>query len=278
MAPASDEPTLLSDGSWRLDLGPGAALEWRGCPACMAPTPCGIWLDSGRRTCQVDPCRCDEVDDRPPAWLVQRAERTGEIIYRCRPYIPKKGKWAGRWHNYCPCWGRQRDGMDAECCAWHDWNPAYVPPGAMPELPPGFWDGVKSPHDDLRDDLLDEFAAGWRAPHERSERDTDFDWDHHSGEIEHRQIEEPYHRRWPAVEVTCACPTPWDGMLTKDGQVDARKVGYHCVSCHHNFRSLSAAGPHQRGLVCRAPGSILDAERGTRVYRATDDGVFVIWG
>jgi hypothetical protein len=126
--------------------------------------------------------------------------------------------------------------------------------------------------------------AGWRAPHERVERPVE-DVEPATAYADALGVPldvepTPYARRWSAQELHCACPTPWDHLVTKEGKTAAKGIGYHCVGCCTNFRNVAVASTHQRnaGDQCRPPATIVDPETGRPVLRPWEDGVFVVWG
>lgn len=231
----------------------------------VGDVPPGYWVNASIRAgrlvagppVELYPCFCDEIDDDPPGWLVELAAREGrrrDQIPRCRPYLAKKGKYAGRWTARCDCWGRRRDErLPGHCCANHEHNPAYATTSelgiATAQQPTTIYAASGLPE---RDDGLD--------PEERLIRD----WE--TGLA-------PYVRRFTPAELTCPCPTPWDGIK------DARKVGYHCCACHQHFVSWSRALAHQRLVTvpCKDPSSQRDID-GNSVYRSKVVGAYVVWG
>lgn len=268
-------PVLLDDGRWREDFGNGAWLEWSGCE-CGAPTPCPVWLGAGVRGCQPFPCRCEDIDDDPPQWKIERARRTGETaVYRCDPYISKKGYNVGQWVNRCPCWGQLRDGKPEGCCVNHSGNPRYVEVG--PDGRPLGRPSIAT--------ILPGRPADWQAPHERAERRPVEDVEASTAYADAIGIPldvepTPYVRRWTREELHCDCRTPWDHMITKEGKVAEKGIGYHCAACHNNFRNSAVAGMHQRDIMlpCRPPASIVDFETGARVLRMKLEGAHAVWG
>ncbi len=265
-------PVLLSSGRWFEDFGGGNGLEWSGCE-CGEPTPCGIWLGSGRRNCEPPVCHCEDIDPDPPSWKSERARRSGEsAVYICDSYIAKKGHWAGRWTNRCPCWGAVRDSLPEGCCAWHPWSPRYAPlqPGtSLPVLAPMHGAPVAGTGTYL--DALD-----GRRPVEDAQASSAYA---DALGIPLDVAPAPYVRRWTREELHCDCPTPWDHMITKDGKVSEKGIGFHCVQCHCNFLNPGVAALHRRSILepCRDPATIRDPERGTRVMRARDAGGMVVW-
>jgi hypothetical protein len=217
----------------------------------------GNWLIAKTPADAPYPCACDQLDDDPPAWLVEAARRAGrsrEQIPKCRPYLAQKGKRAGRWWSYCDCWGRRRDdALPEHCCAWHEHNPAYDITGALgiaavAQRPVSIYAASGLPE---ADDGLD---AEERIVH---------DWE--TGLA-------PYVRRFTAAQITCPCATPWDGIT------DARKVGYHCPACCHNFVNWGRAQAHQKyaTMVCKDPATQLNID-GVPVYRAARLGGHIVW-
>lgn len=225
----------------------------------------GHWIATGTALAELYPCACDEFDPDPPAWLIEAVRREGgdpKRILRCRPYLAQKGRRAGRWWSYCDCWGRRRDnGLPDHCCAWHEHNPAYAVGSTLsigPATPTRPATGRRSPFEVSNlpepDDGLDVEA--------RILLDMD-------------TYREPWVRRWKPEEITCTCPTPWDGIS------DARKVGFHCCAdgCHQNFRNWSASVAHHRELTapCKDPRTQVNID-GDRVYRGQVIGTFTVWG
>jgi hypothetical protein len=181
-----------------------------------------------------------------------------------------------------------RDGRPEGCCAHHDGNPRHLPvgPDGRPLAAPVLAGMLHATIPPGR-------PADWQAPHERVAEDRD-------ARNEQRPIEdvapaaayadalgipldvepEPYRRRWPAAEITCTCPTPWDHLVTKDGKPAEKGIGYHAVCCHTNWRNASIAAMHKRSILdpCRPPQSIVDIETGVRVLRARDEGGYLVWG
>jgi hypothetical protein len=217
-----------------------------------------VWLVAGTPMGQPYPCRCGDVDPDPPAWLIEVARRAGrsrDQIPKCRPYLAQKGKRAGRWWSYCECWGRRRDsGLPVDCCAHHEWNPAYVVTSSLGiatvQQPATVYEASGLPESDDGLDVEDRMVHDWE-----------------TGLA-------PYARRWAAAELTCPCATPWDA------ERDARKMGYHCPGegCHENFLNWSVAVAHQRFVTmpCKSPASMFDID-GRPVYRARMVGVYVVW-
>lgn len=240
----------------------------------------GTWLVASHRegrpvtSAEVYPCRCLDVDDEPPGWKLERAQREGKrAVLRCDPYLARKGRLVGRWANRCDCWGRRRDDtLPGHCCSRHEGNPAYATTSAlgiealtadesggyplgrmlgnMAEADRQYGhDGVHVPDDDL--ERLERMAAPW---------------------FDHEPDPEPYVRTWSAAEVTCPCRTPWDAVK------DARQCGYHCVSCHNHFKSWAVARAHQRNVTdpCKDPARQLNVDQ-RPVFRVTTVGGFVVW-
>jgi len=85
---------------------------------------------------------------------------------------------------------------------------------------------------------------------------------------------EPYVRRWPPEEITCTCPTPWDGVK------DPRQMGHHCTGegCHQNFKNARVAAAHQKYVTgrCKNPARQMDVD-GRPVYRPVSVGRFTVW-
>lgn len=240
----------------------------------------GRWLIVGTPGDQPYPCRCEEPDKNPAAWKIERARKTGETtVYLCDPYISKRGKDAGQWVNRCPCWGDNPEGKPDGCCAHSPHNPRFrvvldgVVVGSTATIPP-------------------DREAGWRAPHERIERPiVDVDPLDEYAEVLGMPRDIPgvselgtYVRRWTDAELHCACPTPWDHLVTRDrdGKRKASPgVGVHCGEggCHENFRNLAAMIMHRRTILepCRPPATIRDPERGTPILRQRVEGPYIIW-
>jgi hypothetical protein len=230
----------------------------------MLAVPPGYWINASIRTgrlvagppAESYPCFCDEIDDDPPEWLKEAVRRDGgnaRAIRRCRPYLAKKGRNAGRWTARCDCWGRRRDDdLPGGCCANHEHNPAYDVTGALGiatvAQPATVYaaSGLPEPDDglDAEERLIHDWAAG----------------------------SAPYVRRFTHAELHCPCATPWDGIT------DARKVGYHCSGCHQNFVNWRRAQAHQKyvTMACKDPRTQVTID-GVPVYRATTLGGFVVW-
>lgn len=218
----------------------------------------GRWLVADTPTTALYPCACDQIDSDPPAWLVEMALREGrrrDQIPKCRPYLARKGKRAGRWWSYCDCWGRRRDGdLPGHCCAWHEHNPAYDVTSALGiatvQQPASIYAASGLPEADDGLDVEDRMVHDWE-----------------TGLA-------PYVRRWSPAELVCLCRTPWDGIT------DARKVGYHCSGegCHQNFVNWSRAVAHQKyvTMACKDPATQVNID-GVPVYRAQALGGFVVW-
>ena len=241
---------------------------------------CGTWLAAGTPSCQPYPCQCEKIDDDPPQWKVERARRTGDLtVFACDPYISKKGYNVGRWTNRCACWGQRRERRPEGCCAHHEGNPRYLPvgPDGRPLAAPVLA-GM------LHETIPPDREAGWQAPHERVERSvrdvapTTAYADALGIPVDVEPA--PYVRRWSAQELHCACPTPWDHLVTKEGKPAEKGIGYHCCNCHCNFRNVAVASAHQRNATddCRPPETIQDTETGRPVLRPRAEGQFVIWG
>lgn len=221
---------------------------------------------------EVYPCRCEDLDPDPPQWKVERAKRADGNVYRCDPWISKKGRNVGQWDNRCPCWGQVRDGRPDGCCAHHEGNPRYIEVG--PDGRP------------LHATIPPDREAGWRAPHERVERDIE---DVHPSAAYAEALgmpvdvePDPYVRRWSHAELHCDCRTPWDHIVDKDGKPTERGAGFHCSAdgCHTNWRNAATALMHKRSVLvpCRRPESIVDVETGASVLRARMEGGFTVWG
>lgn len=219
----------------------------------------GNWLVAGTPTTGLYPCACDQVDEDPPGWLVEMAQREGrgrDQIPKCRPYLAKKGKRAGRWWSYCDCWGRRRDeALPPQCCAWHAHNPAYDITSAL---------GI----DAVRQPATVYEASGLPEPDDGLDVEDRMVHDWETGLA-------PYVRRWAPAELTCPCLTPWDA------EKDARKMGYHCCAdgCHRNFRNWSVAAAHKRyvTLPCKDPATQRNID-GEPVYRAQMVGAHIVYG
>jgi hypothetical protein len=216
-------------------------VEWAGgCTSCGSPTPCRQWTVADVLTCQPYPCLCQSTKDSAPDHITNpqcwwRKKGTGIIASRC------------------PCWGRQRDDrLPEDCCSRHDANPAHllVHPDAVPDT----WTGEGA-----------EPAGSVHVLHTRGQ----------SGAA-HGEPADParaaYTRLWDPREVTCPCPTPWDGNKRAIG-------GHHCVSCHTNWANTSTASVHWRriGEPCRDPESIVDVDTGRPLFYARDVRGARVW-
>lgn len=229
----------------------------------------GTWLVASHRegrpvtSMEVYPCRCLDIDEEPPGWKLERAQREGRrTVLRCDPWIAKKGRLVGRWDNRCPCWGRRRDdALPGHCCSRHEGNPAYATTSALgiEALTPD--DSGGYPLGRMLGNMLEadrQFSDGEPA---------DAPW-FDDGE----PASEPYVRTWSAAEITCPCRTPWDSVK------DARQCGYHCVACHENFKNWAASRAHQKQITdrCKFPGRQLNVD-GRPVYRVSTVGGLTVW-
>lgn len=80
----------------------------------------------------------------------------------------------------------------------------------------------------------------------------------------------PYERRWTPAELTCPCPTPFDGT---------RQGGQHCPDCHVNCVSSSVFSMlHPKLGQHLDPGQIRDVERGTPLLAIRRVGTHLVWG
>lgn len=218
------------------------------------------------------PCRCEDVDPDPPQWKRERAARSGEnTVLRCDPYLGKRGKWAGRWNNMCPCWGQSPEGKPQGCCAYHPHNPRNTGYALL---------GLDGEHVRLPGQTVEVL------PGERKDRRRVVDIEGVDPEYAISlglpvDIEpEPYVRRWAHAELHCACRTPWDHMVDAKGKPLERGIGFHASCCHTNWRNSAVAAMHKRSITdpCRPPESIVDVERGVPVLRARNELGFTIWG
>lgn len=211
---------------------------------------------------EIYPCRCADYDTSPPAFVAEQYP-PGQVP-RCRPWVSKKGRSFGLTVSRCPCWGRQRDErLPGTCCSWHEHNPTYLP--ALDALA-------------LREAAIAVAGGKTPPPEAGTHPAVMFEDDAESVPDEQAWAEmrpaapvEPHRRRWTAEELTCPCPTPWDGLKTK--------LGYHCMGCHTNWVNYMTATPHRRTLAgpCRPPESIRDCETGRALLHTRDVGGFLVW-
>lgn len=241
-------------------------------PTLPARIPPGHWVVASKLEgrlvvgppAEAYPCRCADFDPSPPAFIAEQYP-PGQVP-NCRPWVSRKGRSFGLTVSRCPCWGRVRDErLPATCCSWHDHNPTYLPledalalretaiAAAGGKAPPGDAWARKAPAEVFDDDLEP-------APDEPT-------W----AAMRPAAPLEPYRRRWKPEELTCGCPTPWDGQSTK--------LGYHCMGCHVNWINYMTAAAHRRELrgPCRSPESIRDCETGRQLLHARDVGGFLVW-
>lgn len=224
------------------------------------------------------PCRCEDLDDDPPQWKVERAKRTGDgTVFRCDPW---QVKGTAEWRNRCDCWGQALEGKPEGCCAHHERNPRYLviiegvditagaedipkpvdsaPPPLLDDDDPAGADETSAPSETTPPPLDDDYpdwteqpdGADRRSPPEVDDAPPDY-----LGQAFSLPPEDPaparYARRWSADEITCPCRTPWDGL--KKG------FGFHCVACCRNFKNVGAAQMHGGWLKpCKDPASIVD--------------------
>jgi hypothetical protein len=230
-------------------------VEWAaGCTACGSSTKCPKWIVTGTLSCEPYPCLCKQTRQ-------QAYEEHGIEDASCWWRDKKR---AGRLASRCPCWGRVRDdSLPQDCCSRHEANPQYVTP-----------DPATTSLGDNR--LLG--GAGEDEPADtppNAERPGEAP--HHTGTGVSRQRTpaDPmasYTRLWPPSEVTCGCPTPWDGQKIPGG--------VHCSQCHCNWKNVSVMVTHQRRVVdtCRLPDSIVDCDTGRPLLFAQRVGGFLVWG
>lgn len=195
-------------------------------------------------------------DGRCSPWLAIDAPSCQPYPCQCAKTKANRPEWAdsscwwikkttGRTVSRCPCWGMLRDGRPGACCAHHSANPRYALPPAPTTL----------------DDLDVAPLVDWERP-QRVDAAL-YDWSDPEEEFQ------PYERMWAPEDTTCPCVTPFDQ--------DKRVTGWHCVSCHENFKSYSVGQQHRKRWTepCRTPDSVKDVDTGNPLMYQDGNGV---WG
>lgn len=182
-----------------------------------------------------------------PTWIVATAQ-LGYPVFSCQPY-PCQCRWIEtrpcKGSKWCPCSGRPpAQHLPANCCANRLDNPAVVRVGTASEA-------------------LDDPGGYANSPEALQVRGR-------PSETRRLAVLEPVPaarvRLFDPAEITCECPTPWDGLKTPPG-------GLHCTDCHRNYKSVTVFSAHRRWVTqpCRDLAGIVDGHTGRRLFRVTMD-------